>query len=187
MSTNIFSPAVPERAKDILLGEGAGYKNLDESGEALIGATRGGSRFELEWTKGNVGYDGAMGPTKGMRRSHRCVAKLIFNFLKLSYVNMAYGLNCTISDGTDEDGTYKKISFNTGFLSTDVLTNVGFKGYKADGTYCKIKIENALNLNGVTFEFKEKDEIVGEITYTGFYTYAAPTITPIKIDEEDAS
>lgn len=187
MSTNVFSPAVPEKAKDILLGEGAAYKNLDEDGEALIGATRGGSRLEMDWVKGTMEYDGAIGPTQGMRRSHRLVPKLIINFLKLSYINLAYGLNVTISDGADEDGTYKKISFDTDFASTDVLTNVGFKGYKASGEYCKCKVENALNIDSITLEFNEKDEVVGEITYTGFYPYATPTIPPMKIDEEDAS
>ncbi len=39
MPTNVFIPAVPEKANDILLGEGVLYKNYGEAGEAIIGAT----------------------------------------------------------------------------------------------------------------------------------------------------
>jgi hypothetical protein len=187
MATNTFSPAVIEKAKDLLLGEGVLYVNYEEDGQAVIGATRGGSKLEIDWSKKEVDYDGSMGPTKGMRRTERFVAKFVINFLKLTYTNLAYGLNVTVSDGTDQDGTYKKISFNLTFASTDVLKNITFVGYKADGTYCIIKLENAFNMDNISLEFKEKDEVVSEMTYTGFYTYAAPTTPPLVIQEENAS
>lgn len=186
MPTNTFSPAVPEKAKDILLGEGVLYKDYGEVGEAVIGATRGGTKLEIERTIKDVEYDGSMGPTKNMRRSERFVVKLVVNFLKLTYTNLAYGLNVTVSDGSDADGTYKKIAFDTSFADTDVLTNITFKGYKANGEYCIIKVENALNIDNIGLEFKEKDEVVSEMSYTGFYTYAAPTTPPLKIQEEVA-
>lgn len=186
MSTNTFSPAVIHKAKDVLLGEGLVYKDYGESGQALIGATRGGSKLEIERAIKEMEYDGSMGPTKGMRRTERFVAKLMINFLKITYVNLAYGLNVTISDGSDVDGTYKKIAFDTDFDANDVLDNVTFKGYKADGTYCIIKVTKALNIDSIGLEFKEKDEVVSEMTYTGFYTYLAPTTAPLVIQEEEA-
>ena len=73
MSTNIFSPAVPEKAKDIFLTEGVLYADYGEVGEAIIGATRGGTKLEIDWTKKIVKYDGAMGPTKGMRRTEKFI------------------------------------------------------------------------------------------------------------------
>ena len=82
---------------------------------------------------------------------------------------------------------YKKIAFNTSFASTDVLTNITFKGYKANGDYCVIRIDNAMNINDISMEFKSKDEVVSEMTYTGFYTYAAPSTCGLYIDEEEAS
>jgi len=187
MATNTFSPAVIDKAKDLFLGEGVLYKDYGEAGQAVIGATRGGSKLEIERAIKDVEYDGSMGPTKGMRRTERFVVKLVVNFLKLTYTNLAYGLNVTVSDGSDQDGTYKKIAFNTTFASTDVLDNITFKGYKADGTYCIIKVEKALNIDNIGLEFKEKDEVVSEMTYTGFYTYSAPTTPPLKIQEEVAS
>lgn len=187
MPTNTFSPAVIHKAKDILLGEGLVYKDYGEAGEALIGATRGGSKLEIEKPVKEIVYDGAMGPTKNMRRTERYIVKLVINFLKITYTNLAYGLNVTVSDGTDSDGTYKKISFNTTFAAADVLDNVTFKGYKADGTYCIIKVTKAFNMGNIGWEFKEKDELVSEMTYTGFYTYSAPTTVPLAIQEEESS
>jgi len=184
MGVNTFEPAVPQSAKDIMLGEGVLYVDYGEVGEAVIGATRGGSKVEIEREIKEVEYDGAMGPTKGMRRTGRFVVKMVINFLKMTYVNFAYGLNVTVVDGTDQDGTYKKITFNTTFASTDVKTNITFKGYKANGKYCIIKIGHAMDIGNVGLEFKEKDEVVSERTYTGFYTYLAPTTPPLTIQEE---
>jgi len=187
MPTNTFSPATINKAKDILLGEGILYYNYGEVSQAVIGATRGGSSLNLDWTKREIAYDGALGAARGLRRTERLVATLVVKFLKFNYTMLQYGLNVTVSDVTDQDGTFKKISFDTGFESTDVMTNIAFKGYKADGTYCLIILQNALNINNIGLEFKEKDEVVNEMTYTGFYTYAAPTTPPILIQEEDAS
>ena len=184
MSTNVFSPAVPEKASDLMLGEGEVYKDYEEAGSALVGATRGGSKLEIEWEKKEIEYDGAMGPTKGMRRTTRFVPKLMINFLKLNYSNFAYGLNVTVSDGTDKDGTYKETAFDTSFDAADVLDNMTFKGYTADGDYYIIKVLNALNIDNISLEFKEKDEVVSEMAYTGFYTYAAPTTPPLVIQKE---
>jgi hypothetical protein len=186
MPTNTFSPAVIHKAKDLFLGEGALYKDYVSEADkgTLIGATRGGTKLEIEWSKKEVDYDGSMGPTKGMRRTERFVAKLVVNFLKLTYTNLAYGLNVTVSDGSDADGTYKKIAFRTNFESTDPMTNITFRGFKANGEFCVIILENALNIDNISLEFKEKDEVISEMTYTGFYTYAAPTTPPLAIREE---
>ena len=184
MGVNTFTPAVPQSAKDILLGEGVLYVDYGEVGEAVIGATRGGSKVEIERVIKEVAYDGSMGATKGMRRTERFVVKMIINFLKLTYTNFVYGLNAAVADGADQDGTYKKITFNTTFASTDLLTNITFKGYKANGKYCIITIGNALDIGNIGLEFKEKDEVISERTYTGFYTYAAPVTPPLAIQEE---
>jgi len=184
MATNVFNPAVPEKANDILLGEGELYKDYGLAGSALIGATRGGSKLEIEWIKKEIEYDGAMGPTKGMRRTERFVPKLMINFLKLNYTNFAYGLNVTVSDGTDQDGTYKETAFNTSFAAADVLDNITYKGYTADNDYYIIKVLNALNIDNISLEFKEKDEVVSEMTYTGFYSYLTPTTPPLVIQKE---
>lgn len=184
---NKIDPAVIEKVKDLLLGEGIVYKNYGEVGEAIIGATRGGSKLEIEKEIKEIEFDGSLGATKGMRRPSKFIVRLIINFLKINYVNLAYGVNVTVTDGSDALGTYKKITFNTSFASTDVLTNITFKGYKASGEYCVIRLDNAFNMNDISFEFKEKDEIISEMTYTSFYKYLTPSVCGLYIDEEEAS
>lgn len=185
MATGVFSPTVPQSSNDIMLGEGIVYKNYGEAGEAVIGATRGGSKFEIDNSIKSAAYDGAYGNTKGLRRYERCAVKLTVNFLKLTYTNLAYGMPVTVSDGTDSDGTYKEISFDLEISSGDVLTNVAFVGKKHDGKNCIIIVENALNIDKITWDFKEKDEVVSEMIYTGFYAYATPTTPPFKIWDYD--
>lgn len=183
MAIGVFSPAVPATSKDIMLGEGVVYKNYGEVGEAIIGATKGGSKLSIDKKIKDIKFDGAYGSTKGLRRYERYEAKMSINFLKLNYVNMAYGLSVTVTDGTDKDGTYKEIAFDIEIAAADVLTNIAFVGQKQDGTQCMIILENALNIDKIDIDFKEKDELASEMTYTGFYTYAAPTVPPIKIRE----
>jgi hypothetical protein len=183
MSYGVFSPTVPALADDIMLGEGAIYKNYGEAGEAALGATAGGSKFELDTKLKEIKYDGAYGKTKGMRRMETAVPKLTVKFLKITYTNIVAGVPCTVSDGTDADGTYKEITFDLDYVAGDVLTNIAFVGQKLDGGATTIKVENALNIDKLSFDFKSKDEVSLECTYTGFYAYATPTTVPCLIND----
>jgi len=176
----VMGTTIPN-AQDILLGEGVVYKDYGEGTSAVIGATRGGSRLSVEKPVRVIAYDGSYGPTKNMRRIEMYIVKLIINFLKLTYTNLVYGLSMTVSDGTDQDGTYKKMNFDLEIAAADVLTNVTFKGQKHSGEVTLIKVLNALNISPIKWEFKSKDEIVSEMTYTGFYFAATPTVPPLEI------
>jgi hypothetical protein len=176
MANFVFNPAVPAKSNDILLGEG-----IVKNNGTVIGATQGGSRLEIDRNIKVIKFDGSYGPVKSLRRYERRVAKLIINFLKINYTNIAYGLNVTVSDGSNTTGTYKEIGFDLDFESTDVLDNVTFEGYKHDGTACVILLENALNLGNLGWDLKEKSEVVLPFEYTGFYTSAAPTTVPDEI------
>lgn len=180
MAIGVFTPTVPA-ASDIMLGEGVVWKNYGQAGVALIGATRGGGKVEITKKINDMKYDGAYGLTKTLRRYDRFEVKMTISFLKINYVNLAYGLPVTIADGTDQDGTYKKLTFDMDIVAADVLTNVAFVGQKHDGKQCIIIINNALNIDNINMDFKEKDELTSDMTYTGFYAYATPTVPPIQI------
>jgi hypothetical protein len=64
MPKGVFTPEVPAD-NDLLLGEGIVYINYGEAGEAIIGATRDGSKYEEEKVIRTMQYDGAYGKTKG--------------------------------------------------------------------------------------------------------------------------
>lgn len=181
MANGVFNPSVPDKSNDILLGEGIVWKNYGVAGAAIIGATRGGSKLTLERKIRDINFDGAYGSVKGLRRFETYKVKLAVNFLKITYTSLSYGLSLTTSAITDVDGSFNKTTFNLDFDSADVLSNVAFVGQKNDGKACIIIVENALNIDNIELDFKEKDELTTELVYTGFYTYAAPTTPPIKI------
>lgn len=178
MPKGVFTPEVPDD-NDLLLGEGIVYINYGEAGEAIIGATRDGSKYEEEKVIRTMQYDGAYGKTKGLRRYERRVPRLIVNFLKLSYVNLAYGFpGMTVTD----KGDYHEIIFDLEIADADYLTNIAFIGQTHEGKAVYIKIFNALNDGNVGLNFKEKDEVVGEMQYTGHYDPTTPTTCPCEID-----
>lgn len=181
MANGVFNPTVPDKSNDILLGEGIVWKNYGVAGAAIIGATRGGGKVTLERKIRDINFDGAYGSVKGLRRFETYKVKMAINFLKINYTSLGYGLSLTTTDHTDSDGVFKKTVFNLDFDAADVLANVAFVGQKNDGKACIIIVENALNIDNIELDFKEKDELTTELSYTGFYTYAAPTIPPVKI------
>ncbi|RQV94547.1 MAG: hypothetical protein EH224_10115 [Calditrichaeota bacterium] len=174
----MVNPVVPEKANDILLGEGITKVNTDK-----IGATKGGSRLEVDKKILDIKFDGAYGSVKGLRKPEIHIARLTINFLKITYVNLAYGLNADIVSGQDSKGQYRDINFRLDFKASDVVNKVSFEGFKHDGTPCIIILENVLNLGDIGFEFKEKGEVILPVTYTGFYLYNAPTTPPYEIND----
>lgn len=180
MAYGVFTPQVPDQ-NDLLLGEGLIYYNYGEGSQALIGATRGGSKLQIDRTIRDMPYDGAYGVTKGLRRYEKCIPRLIVSLLKLSYVSLAYGLPCTVTD----KGDYHEIAFDLEIVDADYCTNIAFIGQKHDGKACKIFIYNALNDGNINFNFKEKDEVVGDLTYTGHYGTTTPTVPPVEIWDYD--
>jgi hypothetical protein len=175
----VFTPYVPG-ANDIALGEGVVHYNYGAGG-GVIGATRNGSKFVIEKKIINIKYDGAYGPTKGLNRVEIFIPKLVINFLKLSYSNLAHGVPSTVTD----KGDYHEFAYDLDFTSADVLTNIAFIGQKLDGKVVKIVVLNALNTGNINLNFKEKDEVVGEMEYTGFYAAATPTSPPFYVDDYD--
>ena len=180
MAIGVFNPSIPT-ANDIMLGEGIVYKNYGEVGESIMGATRGGSKLDIDRPIKEINFDGAYGQTQGLRRYEKFIPKLVINFLKLTYSNFIHGMPVTVSDGSDLDGTYKEITFDLDINASDVLTNLTFVGQKHDGKACLIKLKNALNIDSINLDFKEKDELTAEMTYTGFYSASTPSVPPLEI------
>lgn len=180
MSSGVITPQVPV-ANDILLGEGTVYVNYGEVGEAVIGATQAGSKFSIDIKTIDPKVDGIYGPIRGLKRIDKMIPHLIINFLKLTYVSLAYGVPCTVTDM----GDYHQIDFRLNIEAADVLTNVAFIGSKHDGKACKIIVKNSLNVGNIDLNYKEKGEVTSEMDYEGMYAYATPTVPPFEIREYD--
>lgn len=180
MASGVNTPTIPD-ADDILLGEGVVYVNYGEAGEAIIGATQSGSKFVIDVKFIDPKVDGAYGPIKGLKRVEKMVPHLIINFLKLTYVSLAYGVPCTVTD----KGDYHQIDFRLNIEAADVVKNVAFIGAKHGGKACKIIVKNALNVGNIDLNYKEKGEVTSEMDYEGLYAYATPTTPPFEIYEYD--
>jgi hypothetical protein len=182
MAKGVFTPEIPTD-NDILLGEGVFYADYGEVGEAIIGATRGGSKLEVERVIREMPFDGAYGPHKGLRRYERYAPKFTVNLLKMTYLSLSYGMPCDTSD----EGNYHELVFRLNIEDADYLTNIAFVGKKHDGKPCIIIIYNALNDGNISLDFKEKDEVVGEMQYTGHYDDSTPTTPPLEIRDYDVA
>lgn len=180
MSSGVVTPQVPN-ANDILLGEGTVYANYEEAGEAIIGATQSGSKFVIDIKTIDPKIDGVYGPVRDLKRIDKMIPHLIVNFLKLTYISLAYGVPCTVTDM----GDYHQIDFNLNIEAADVLKNVAFIGQKHDGKACKIIVQNSLNVGNIDLNYKEKGEVTSEMDYEGLYAYATPTTPPFEIREYD--
>lgn len=176
MTQGVFTPEVPVD-DDIWLGEGIFYADYGEVGEAVIGATRGGSKVEIDKVIKEIAYDGAYGPTKDMRRYERYVPSFKVNLLKMTYESLIYAMPADSSD----EGDYHEISFRLNIEDTDYLTNITFVGKTHAGDNVIIYIYNPLNDGNITLDFKEKDELVSELQYTGHYDPSTPTTPPIEV------
>lgn len=179
----VFTPEIPTD-EDILLGEGIFYANYIDglSSEPVIGATRGGSKLEIDKIIREINFDGAYGPVKELRRYERYVPRFMVNLLKNTYVSLAYGASTTVVD----QGDYQEISFRINIEDADYLTNIAFVGNRQDGRACIIIIHNVLNDGNISLDFKEKDELTSELQYTGHYLPSTPTTVPLEIWEYES-
>jgi hypothetical protein len=159
---------------NIVLGEGAFYFNYGETGETVVGATRGGGSFKRAVEIKDIEFDGARGSVKGMRRKTSAVPTLTLNALELQTANLTKfyaGLKSTFV--TDHD----VITANPDITDADYLTNVAFVGSTKDGRPVVIIVKNALGDGDLELKMEDKDEIVPEIQFTGHYDLA-------NLDEE---
>ena len=180
MANGVFSPNNVDLASDIVSGECAVYANYYTT-PVLLGATSGGSKLDITKPTIDCKYDGSYGKTKGLRRYDKVDTKITVNYLRIDYINLAYGIPITVSDGTDQDGTYKEIQFDIEYAASDVLSDLSLVGQRWDGKACVVKLDNALCVDKIELDFKEKDYLSAQIIYTGFYGYSTPTTPPIHL------
>jgi hypothetical protein len=184
MAKNTWTPSVA-LSKDILLGHGKIFKDLDQITETELGPTMGGCKYKAGRTLKLIEYDGAYGPKKGMQKVEVWKPQLILNMLKIDYLNSFYGIPHTVTDGTDVNGnTYKKVILRLNWLSTDILTNLAFVGEKHDGSPITIYLYRAMDITPtISYEFGEKGEIKTERTFEGAYASTTPITPPFQINQ----
>lgn len=155
-----------EKNENIVLGKG-----VFEVDDVIVGLTRDGGNFTVEYNHRVINADGDRGTVKGRVIREEATPKIEINHLELltSFEKLHPGVKV---DTTTEEG-YTKIT-GTGVIDdTKDYHKVCFKGETKDGRDVTITINDAINLDNISFDFKDKDDIIDKVVFTGTYDQQA--------------
>ncbi len=170
---------------EFIIDSGKLYLNYGESGEAALGATRGGSTFAINTEYKDMLVDGAKGPTKGGRRITKVEAILTVNMVEFNSTVLSKALSG--SDVADYPSTpaktHDKITRALQLASTDYLTNVAIVGEVSGktATYFVGIIKNALADGNLEISLVDNDESVLSIQFKAHFDPSAMDTEPWEI------
>ena len=149
-------------AKPINIVFGEGVVSIDDK---PIGLTKDGAKFSVEYTYRVIEADGDKKKVKGRIIKDSAVPKLEVNHLEVltDLVKLHPGLKV---DTTTKDG-YTIIRGTNGIDDENDYHKVSFKGKTKDGRECEAAIDEAINLENLEWEFKDKNEVVDKATFEG--------------------
>lgn len=165
-----------ETTKRFAIDSGAVFLNLGETGERLLGATRGGNTFTVEQEIKIIEVDGSKGPLKGARRIIESTAKIKANLLELTTANIMIAIaGATATNFTDitsapATNTHDEIKRVRNLSDIDYIKNIAIVG-KVSGSAENIicLVYNALADEGLELAFEDKEEGVLEVTFTAHF------------------
>ncbi len=162
--------------KKLVLDSGAVYKNYGESGEALLGATRGGNTFTIEQDIREMPVDGAKGKVKGMRRIIAVNPVIVANFVEISKEVLALALpGSSTADYPDTPSkTHDQITRALEIALGDYATNIAIVGeVSGNDTYpCVCLIKNVIAGENLELGMAPNDEAVQAVTFQAHFDSA---------------
>lgn len=133
--------------------------------DKLIGLTRDGVKFSVEYEYRAIEADGDRAKVRGRIIKEKAIPKAEINHLELltRTTDMHPGLKVdtktspghTIISGTetiDDENDYHKIEI---------------RGRTKDGRTCTAGIKQAINLENIEWEFKDKNDVIDKVTFEG--------------------
>lgn len=165
-----------ETVKNIIIDSGAVYKDYGESGEKVLGATRGGNAFVIEQEIKEMEVDGARVPVKGLRRITKVTARITANFIEMHKDILLAALPGSESEAYPSYAgkTHTKITRDrdiesglAGESGDDYITNIAIVGeVSGDATPVVIILSNVIADGNLEMNFVEKDEMVTTVQFT---------------------
>lgn len=134
---------------------------------SLVGATSGGSKFSIIPEIYRPTIDGVPGNVKGLAKKVDEKATMEVNFAELTPDLIKAAVFAAI--GTSEDTTYDLYEPKADIDDDDYWENIAFVGKTLDGRNIIAIIDNALCTNGLTNEYKNKEQMVGNYTFECHY------------------
>lgn len=177
-------------AEKLLLDAGAFFKNFivgtdtfDSAVAAnkLLGATRGGGKFEAKPNIRSIEIDGVKGRAKGLQVIDSWEVMMEANVLEIDPASLKTALCATGTDETEVEN-YDVIVASNYIELEDYIDNITYVG-KISGKQLPviIQIYNALNVQGLALNVKDKDEAVIAVQFVGSYDPKKLDTPPFKI------
>ena len=152
----------------IQIDEGIVVVNLGETGERVLGPTRGGAEFTATPSIRDIEYDGRKGKTKGMQVKDGEDVSLKISTLCCSLENLQLaipGATVNASTNTLTPGKFGVIE------SSSYLKNVAVITKTLDGKFQVLTIKNAMHEGGFTYKAAPKAENEHSLEFLGHYDY----------------
>ena len=168
---NGYSAATPQH---LLLDAGKlydGFTSLSNLGTA-VGITRGGCTFNYTPEVKNIGFDGAPGPVKGMKRIVATDATLEINvmeFTKDNILRSAVGLVSKDYPTSPDTKTHDLIKGSHTIAGSEYKNVALVAEISGKDATAVIVIKNALSNSALSVSCTEKEEGVMTITLQGHY------------------
>ena len=167
---------------DIILGDGVFSVGASSTAATAIALTRGGGNFSVEREFRLIEADGDYGPVKDRIRLIKEVAKLNMKRLEIvpsSMEDFYPGTSASYTTGgTTSTFTNRGLTTN---VTTDDYQYVQWVGYNKAGRSVLIYMDNAINLENMSWDLIDKEEVVEEITFQGAYLGTARNTATWKV------
>lgn len=159
-----------DTSKNILFGAGTIHKGLKYTtgtgwnfAESCVGATKGGSSFNITPEFYQVQPDGSTVAIKKYKRKTGEKATMDVNFIELTPDLIKVAVIGSV--GTSEDTTYDLIESKDAIEDEDYWDNIAFVGETLEGENIIVIMDNALCTSGLSLEGKPNEESVGKYTF----------------------
>ena len=156
----------------IQIDEGVVVVNYGETGEMVLGPTRGGAEFTATPFIRDIEFDGRKGKTKGMQVKDGEDVSLKISTLccSLDYLKIA------IPGATVNNSTNALTPGNFGVVaSSSYLKNVAVVTKMLDGTYTILTVKNAMHEGAFTYKGVSKNENEHSLEFLGHYDATSST------------
>lgn len=177
MKYHALTANLPE---SIIFDAGVLYKNFASPAEPgeILGATRGGSEFNLNAEMREVEVDGAPGPVKGLKRFVRVEPAITINLLSLTQENLLMAIPGSKAEAGDEN--FEGYDVITGGQITDdsYFDNLALVARTGTGKPIIFVIENALADGELAISLADQDEANPSITFQGHFD-------PAKLEDQN--
>lgn len=156
----------------IQIDEGIVVINYGQTGERILGPTRGGAEFTVTPSIRDIEFDGRKGKTKGMQVKDGEDVSLKISTLCCSLENLKLAIpGATVNNSTNTltPGAFGRIS------DTSYLKNVAVVTKMLDGTFTILVVNNAMHEGALTYKGTPKGENEHSIEFLGHYDATSST------------